>query len=375
MTSKCTKSNYTPEESKDNLAIIQQLMGSKLSQTCMTAYAEGKIDMVVADAQVNAGASSGCGPIAMMSNAYTDMVKNTTCMVSSLQNNIKVTVKEVNNVSFFCEYCIFEKGFKMSQTINGKINVVANLSEQVKTDIVNDIKSSIKQLQKNIQDQEQTAGAVVPGATSLQISDVSLTSYMDSTVISETVNTFATELDFTNNTVLNFRHMVFKDNYEFTQDIIIDAAVSNMVAKIFEGIIKNTKITEVVQTQSSEQKSKSLSGLQSSGMGVGVVIGIIILVLLLYYFCKNNVIYFLLVFYLFFISLLFFFLWKYSDRPELETLNGSMSLIGLNPKTAILICSIIVWSICCILFVYGTYQKIVGCKKINQVLDNVENKY
>ncbi len=374
MTSKCTKSDYTPEESKDNLEIIKHLMGDRLSQTCMTAFAEGKVDLIMAEAQANAGASSGCGPIAMMSNSYTEMVKNTTCMISSLQNNIQVTVKEVNNLSFTCENCIFKKGFDMSQTISGNINVVANLSEQVKTDLVNDIKTSIKQIQKNLQDQEQTAGAVVPGATSLQMSDVSLKSYMDSTVINETVNTFATELNFTNNSVITFRNSVFEGNYTFTQNIIIDAAVSNMVSKIFEGIIKNTKTTELTQEQSSEQKSKSLSGLQSSGMGVGVVIGIIILVLLLYYFCKNEVIYLLLVFYLFCISLLFFFLWKYSDRPVFAPLNGSMSSIGLDPKTAIYYCSIIVWIICCILFVYGTYQKIVGCKKINQVLDNVEKQ-
>ena len=377
MTSQCTKSNYTPEESKNNLQTIKHMMGDRISQTCMTAYAEGSAEVPLANAQVSAGASSGCGPIAIMSNAYTDLMTSTTCMINSLQNTTRTTTNTTNTYSLNCDNCIFLGKFNVNQKISGKLNIVYNLSEQVKAQIENNIKATIKQLQTNLQDQKQTAGAVVPGATSVQISDVSLQTYMDSQTISETVNTFATELDFENSAVINFRNTVFSEDYVFDQNIAIDAAISNMVSKIFEGIVKNTKTTEVIQEQVSVQKSESVSGSKSGGIGIvaGAIIGILICGLLAYYVCKNNVIYFLLVLILFFISLLFFFLWKYSDRPELTGLNVYISSLGgPDPKTTILICSIIVWIICCIVFGYGTYQKIVGCKKINQVLNNAEKQ-
>ena len=365
---KCTNTPYTQQESKDNMATIMNLMGDRLSQTCQTAYAEGKMDSFIVDAQVNAGASSGCGPISMMSNAYTEMSKTTTCTINSLKNSVTTKIVAVNSIVINLDNSILDGEIDLKQLISGKINIIASMSEQVKNQITNDIKSTIKQLQNNLQSQTQTAGAVVPGATSVQDVTTELQTFMDSSSINETVNTLATDLMFQNTNIINIRNSTVKKDIKIDQNIVIDIAISNMVSTVIDNIIKNTKIVDLIQVQTNEQDSKSLSGLQKGGMGLGFIINIIILIVLLYYFCKSPVIYLFLILYLFCISLIFFLLWYYSDNKNIiTTVGGPISASGFNPKTIILFFCIFIWIICGVIFVFTTYQKIFGCRKINTI--------
>ena len=268
----------------NNMPSIMEGLKGKLNTPCVTesdnVQAAATALGVTVAASATHGFSEGCGAIAVLSTAYSNITNLLGCTVNTLISKSEDSIEYVNNIKLSIDGAIVNK-INLSQTIDGVISITTKLDEQAKNTLTADITDVLKQVSNNVQNIDQAFGNTTAGATSIQNMQTELNKNITNSSVADTVNEFLNNIDIKNDATVVIRNSKV-DDLTIDQDIAVNIAIVNAASKIMEQLTDVKAVTDVLQEQINAQTSISRDAPNVLYGGLGsFLVGMVVLLILL----------------------------------------------------------------------------------------------